>query len=152
MARPSKYQPSFAKQAAHLCKLGSTRRQLAVFFEVDEVTVWRWEQQYPQFAKALKLPIAAADDKVERSLYERAIGYTFESEEIFCNKDGAVTRVPVLKHVPPDVTAQIFWLKNRRRESWRDRSDLDLAGDVLVVFHDPTKRPDGYARKRRSAA
>ena len=54
---------------------------------------------------------------VERSLYSRAVGYSFNSEKIFCNKDGEVTRVPIVEHVPPDVTAQIFWLKNRKPTS-----------------------------------
>ena len=54
---------------------------------------------------------------VERSLYSRAVGYSFNSEKIFCNKDREVTRVPIVEHVPPDVTAQIFWLKNPSRAS-----------------------------------
>ena len=46
-----------------------------------------------------------ADARVKRSLYSRAVGYSFNSEKIFCNKDGEVTRVPIVEHVPPDVTA-----------------------------------------------
>ena len=42
----------------------------------------------------------------------RTVGYSFNSEKIFCNKEGVVTRVPYVEHVPPDVTAAIFWLKN----------------------------------------
>jgi hypothetical protein len=61
-----------------------------------------------------------ADARVKRSLYSRAVGYSFNSEKIFCNKDGDVTRVPYREHVPPDVTAQIFWLKNRDPAHWRD--------------------------------
>ena len=44
----------------------------------------------------------------------RAVGYFVQLREEFCNKDGEVTRVPIVEHVPPDVTAQIFWLKNRK--------------------------------------
>ena len=43
---------------------------------------------------------------------------TMLSEKIFCNKDGEVTRVPIVEHVPPDVTAQIFLLKNRDPAHW----------------------------------
>src|SRR3546814_5222390 len=56
-----------------------------------------------------------------------AVGYTFESEKIFCH-DGVVTRAPTVEHVPPSTTAQIFWLKNRRRDLWRDRIDSELTG------------------------
>jgi hypothetical protein len=62
---------------------------------------------------------------VERSLYSRAVGYSFNSEKIFCNKDGEVTRVPIIEHGPPDVTAQIFWLKNRKPTEWRDVQQME---------------------------
>jgi hypothetical protein len=61
-----------------------------------------------------------SDNRVERSLYNRAVGYSFQAEKIFCNKDGIVTHVPYIEHVPPDVTVQIFWLKNRDPAHWRD--------------------------------
>jgi hypothetical protein len=47
------------------------------------------------------------------SPYNRANGYSYDAEKIFCDKNGKVTRVPYVEHVPPDVTACIFWLKNR---------------------------------------
>jgi hypothetical protein len=53
------------------------------------------------------------------SLYNRANGYSYEAEKIFCDKNGKVTRVPYREHVPPDVTAWIFWLKNRDPAHWR---------------------------------
>jgi hypothetical protein len=54
------------------------------------------------------------------SLYNRANGYGYDAEKIFCDKNGKVTRVPYVEHVPPDVTACIFWLKNRDPAHWRD--------------------------------
>ena len=67
-----------------------------------------------------------SDAKVIRSLYERATGYEYEEEKkiIEYDKDGNVKPVKIektKKHVPPDVTAQIFWLKNRLRDRWQDR-------------------------------
>jgi hypothetical protein len=76
---------------------------------------------------------AEADDRVERSLYSRAVGYSFNSEKIFCNKDGEVTRVPYVEHVPPDVTACIFWLKNRDPAHWRDAWQLDATLGKYIV-------------------
>jgi hypothetical protein len=52
---------------------------------------------------SLKAGKKEADARVERSLYSRAVGYSFNSEKIFCSKDGEVTRVPIVEHVPPDV-------------------------------------------------
>ena len=74
---------------------------------------------------------------VERSLYSRAVGYSFNSEKIFCNKDGEVTRVPIVEHVPPDVTAQIFWLKNRDPAHWRDAWQMEHVTGKYIISDKP---------------
>jgi hypothetical protein len=74
---------------------------------------------------------------VERSLYSRAVGYSFNSEKIFCNKDGEVTRVPIVEHVPPDVTAQIFWLKNRKPTEWRDVQQMEHVLGKYIISDKP---------------
>jgi len=66
-----------------------------------------------------------ADARVEASLYHRALGYSYDSEEVRVLRDGQVIRVPIRVHMPPDTTAGIFWLKNRQPERWRDRHELD---------------------------
>jgi hypothetical protein len=58
--------------------------------------------------------------RVERSLYQRAVGYHHDAVKIFCKKDGEIIEAPYVEHVPPDVTAQIFWLKNRDPAHCRD--------------------------------
>jgi hypothetical protein len=114
-----KYKPEHANRAAIACQVGLTDHELAMVFGVADQTIIRWRHQYPEFAEALKSGKSLADDRVERSLYHRAIGYTYEAEELFLYK-GKIIREKVVKHVPPDVTATIFWLKNRRRNEWRD--------------------------------
>ena len=47
-------------------------------------------------------------------LYERANGYSYDAVKIFCSRDGEIIEAPYAEHVPPDVNACIFWLKNRR--------------------------------------
>jgi hypothetical protein len=122
--RPPEYREEYAAEAVKLCELGATDEDLAYFFEVSWRTIKRWEGRYPEFNKALKRGKEAADDRVERSLYSRATGYTFDSEKVF-NNDGLITRAKITEHVPPDVTACIFWLKNRRPAEWRDKTDHD---------------------------
>ncbi len=122
MARPTSYKPEYAKQAEKLCILGATDIEVADFFHVSVATISNWKNDHKKFLEALKSGKAKSDDRVERSLYHRAIGYSFDSEEIFNNK-GTIIRVPIRKHVPPDTTAMIFWLKNRRKDKWRDRHE-----------------------------
>lgn len=127
--RPSSFKLEFVAQAQKLCELGATDVELADFFEVSINTIGNWKSRYPEFLGALKAGKEAADDRVERSLYARANGYTFDAVKIFMPA-GAKEPVmaPYREHVPPDVTACIFWLKNRRKDEWRDKQDLEHTG------------------------
>jgi DNA-binding transcriptional regulator YiaG len=121
--RPSKFKEEYIEQARKLCELGLTDEELARYFEVHVATIYRWQASFPLFCEALKVGKAPADDRVERSLYHKAVGYTFDSEKIF-NYQGEIVRAKSVEHVPPDTTAAIFWLKNRRKDEWRDRQEL----------------------------
>lgn len=125
MGRPSAYRPEFVDQAAKLCKLGATDRELADFFEVAESTLNLWKIEYPEFSESLKRGKEQADARVEQSLYRRALGYSHDAVKIFKNKDEEAVLVPYVEHYPPDTTACIFWLKNRQPDQWRDKFDVD---------------------------
>lgn len=127
--RPTKYKAVYAAQAAKLCLLGATNADLADFFDVSIRTIERWAVEYVGFCRAIKEAKEVADAKVERSLYQRAVGYSFDSEKVMQFK-GHIVRADTREHCPPDVTAQIFWLKNRQRERWRDKQDVEVSGNV----------------------
>ena len=133
--RPTDYRPEYAVQAEKLCKLGATTPEVADFFEVSAKTIERWAAAHDEFCRALKSGKGEADDRVERSLYHRAIGYTYDAVKIF-NASGEPLIVPYTEHVPPDTTAAIFWLKNRRKDQWRDRHEHTGAdgGPLSVVI------------------
>lgn len=124
MARPSAYRKEYADQARELCELGATDFELAIFFKVDVRTIYNWKHSHPAFFQALKVGKDALDDRVERSLYQRAVGYSFNAEKIF-HHQGAITRADYVEHVPPDPGAAMSWLKNRRGDKWRDKSDVE---------------------------
>ena len=122
--RPPKYKAVFAKQAAHLAQLGATDQEVADFFDVDVRTVYRWKHEHDDFCQALKAGKDIADDRVERSLYQRAIGYEQEEVKIFMPQGREEpVYAPFRAKVAPDVTAGIFWLKNRRSQEWRDKTE-----------------------------
>lgn len=136
--RPSSYDPEFCKWGEKLCKLGATDREVAEFLEVSESTLNSWKHQYQEFQESLKLGKDEADERVVKSLYRRATGYSFDAVKIFPPKFGhdaegnaastEATMVPYVEHVPPDTTACIFWLKNRRRTEWVDKVSTELTG------------------------
>lgn len=120
--QPTKYKPEYAEQVYKLCLLKATDRQLADFFEVNELTINRWKKAHPDFCKSLKKGKLIADATIAESLYERARGYSHPEDKIFCNKDGEVTTVETTKHYPPDTAAAFIWLKNRA--AWSDKQQI----------------------------
>lgn len=125
--RPSEYNESFAEQAKKLCQLGATDKEVSDFFGVDVRTIYRWKHDYDDFCQALKMGKEIADERVARSLYQRAIGYEQEEVKIFCDK-GSTVYAPFTAKVAPDTTAAIFWLKNRRPDEWRDKTSTEHTG------------------------
>lgn len=102
MGRPSKYEDTHPERVRRLCMLGLTNDELAVAFGVAVSTINKWASEHPEFSDAQRAGRQDADSYVAESLYRQAL-------------DG-------------NVTAQIFWLKNRRRESWRDKQDHEVTG------------------------
>lgn len=133
--RPSSYKPEFAAQAEKLCDLGATDQEIAEFFNVDVRTVYRWKHDHADFCQALKVGKDSADERVERSLFQRAIGYEQDEVKIFMPA-GATEPVyaPFRAKIAPDVTAAIFWLKNRRSAEWRDRREVEHSGGVKHTY------------------
>lgn len=139
MARPSKYKPEFVKQAEKLCALGATDIELADFFEVNVATLYRWKNEHQEFCEALKVSKEIADDRVERSLFSRANGYEHDEVDIRV-VDHVIVQTPIRKFYPPDTTACIFWLKNRRPDLWRDKIEQETKHSGKVEI-EHSKRP-----------
>jgi hypothetical protein len=125
MGRPSKYKPEFTEQAKKLCRLGATDADLAKFFLVAESTLHLWKTEHAEFSEALKEGKEMADAEVADKLFKRATGYSHEAVKIVASPDGRQVQVPYTEHYPPDTTAAIFWLKNRRPDLWRDQKVID---------------------------
>lgn len=130
--RPSKYKPEYAKEASKLCALGATDAQLADFFEVSISTINLWKVQHKGFSEAVKLPKAEADQKVEQSLYRRAMGYEHDEVDIRVIANEVII-TPIRKYYPPDSTAMIFWLKNRKPTEWREKQEIEHSGGVTII-------------------
>jgi len=124
MARPTIYRVSFNVQAEKLAKLGATDKELADFFECDERTINRWKKDYPKFCQSIKKGKEIADAEVADKLFKRATGYEHPDVDIKVVR-GKIKQTKLTKHYPPDTVAAIFWLKNRQKEKWRDKQEID---------------------------
>ena len=99
---------------------GLTDDQIARNCGVSRSTLSAWKLAHPDISDALKKGKDIADIEVENALYRRAVGYAYDETSVEESPDG-VKRKTVTKQMAPDVTAQIFWLKNRRPDVWRER-------------------------------
>lgn len=119
---------------------GLTIAEIGKEMGVSRATVNRWISNYPDFKEAINAGRDASDSKVERSLYQRAVGYTYKERKIINVLDSSGKPVParietVEKHVPPDTTAQIYWLKNRKRDQWKDKWEVKVDTEKEIVFN-----------------
>lgn len=132
--RPTEYREEFADQAEKLCLLGATDAEIADFFGVSDRTVYRWKHAHPEFCQAIKAGKEKADERVERSLYQRAIGYSHEAVKIFMPANAeAPVYAPYREQFPPETAAAIFWLKNRRPNDWRDKQEHAHSGELTIT-------------------
>lgn len=100
---------------------GMIDEQIAGRIGIATTTLYDWKNKYPEFAQALKKGKEYVDTQVENALLKRALGYDYTEERVEISQKDGKKVIQTVKHVAPDVTAQIFWLKNRRREHWRDK-------------------------------
>lgn len=130
MGRPTKYDPKFAEVARTMSAMGATDQELAEAFNVDMFTVRRWQVTHADFCKAVTVGTTEADDRVERSLHQRAVGYSYAATKIM-QYEGSPIRVDYVEHIPPDIGAIKHWLVNRRREKWHpETANVNLSGTV----------------------
>ena len=118
---------------------GLSEEQIAHNMGVSVTTLWTYKRNYPQFLEAIKNGKEVADIAVENALFKRACGYRTREVSYKADNNGELLPVSAIeKDVPPDTTAQIYWLKNRRPDLWRDRwktaENADSAGGGVVVL------------------
>ena len=96
---------------------GLTKEQIAHNIGIGRTTLFEWEQKEPNIANTLKKGREVVDFEVENALLKNAL-------------DG-------------NVTAQIFWLKNRKKEQWREKvenndeeKEIQNAKDIIVKIRE----------------
>lgn len=127
MARLTKYDD---KRTPYLSKMlarkGLVDREIAEVMEINISTLNRWKTLHPKFKDSLKEGKEASDAEVEDSLYKKAIGYEVTKKIIEKDAEGKIIKKRIERwKVAPDITAMIFWLKNRQPGKWRDQKQVE---------------------------
>jgi hypothetical protein len=105
---------------------GLTDDQIAHNIGIATSTLYHWKNKYLEISESLKRGKEVIDRQVENALLKRALGYQYDEVTY---EFGEETK-RVTKEVHPDTTAQIFWLKNRKPNEWRDKKETELSGGL----------------------
>lgn len=100
---------------------GLSEEQISKNMGISRSTLKEWKQKYPAISATLKKGKEVADIEVENALFKRATGYEVEETKVEIDSNGKKHMVKITKHIAPDPTSIIYWLKNRRPEKWRDK-------------------------------
>lgn len=113
---------------------GLSNEQISNNIGIHESTFYRWQSMYSDIREAIKKGKEVVDFEVENALLKRALGYEKEKTRTYLKDDGTgqkTKHVEVTKeHVPPDPTAMIFWLKNRKPNEWNDKQNINHTGNI----------------------
>ena len=142
---------------------GLTEEQIAKNMGVSRSTLSDYKVKYPDILRAIKNSKEVADREVENALFNKATGYTVklkkpmkvrhvEYDEQTGRKIAEYERIEYIEeevHVPADTTAQIFWLKNRKPNEWRDKvtvtdeSSLEKLDELISSIDTLAKKSGG---------
>jgi len=135
--RPTKYEGDKTdKQAFEMALLGLNDEEMAKVLQINVATINNWKHEYPTFFESLKAGKEDADAKVTKTLYERAIGYTAKEIKLAQHEGKFTDQIEVDKYYPPDVTAAIFWLKNRQRKKWQEKIETTINAESIKIIID----------------
>ena len=107
--------------------------QIAKNMGIGEATLYRYKANHPEIKEALRKGKEVVDIEVENAMLKRALGYTIRIVEQKIDRFGDVHDCERDVHIPGDVTAQIFWLKNRRRQQWRDKVEVEKGESIQKI-------------------
>lgn len=134
---------------------GLTNEQIAKNLDIAPKTLWEWQTRDNELSRSLRNTLKKskeiADREVENALYKRAIGYDTieETTEERLTSEGkmiVISRKKIKKHIPPDTTAQIYWLNNRKPDKWRNKQEIttfnaDRITENMTALAEQLKQP-----------
>ena len=136
--RKTVYSPKMAAVARKCCERGMTDIEVADMLGIGLATLYRWKLENPAFSRVFKLGKAEADNRVERSLYSRAVGYDYLAEKAVMTRHGQKT-MRYRAHIPSDTAAALWYLKNRRPDRWRDSFRHEHVASPYDHIEDPAE-------------
>lgn len=129
---PSVPTPEQCRIAKKVCRLGATDQELASVLEISVETLKRWMVTDEEFSLACRVGGDMADARVERGLYNRAVGLKRTIKKEALSKDGEIVELITIEELAPDVAASSRWLEARKRKDWGVKSVHTHEGEIEV--------------------
>jgi hypothetical protein len=130
--RPPVYSARIPWIVCGLRERGATEREIAAVLGISDRTLRRWAAEHIEFSSALSVSNRAMVNRARQALFERAAGYSFETEKIF-QYQGSIIRAKTLEHVPPDPTAALRILERLEPETWKERTEVEGKGSFSLA-------------------
>ncbi|HAL08925.1 MAG TPA: transposase [Staphylococcus sp.] len=161
MARRTKYDTHVKPRLEEIeawCRDGYTDEQISKLLGVAYSTFKEYKKNKSALLDALKRNKSIADIRVEESLYDKATSKTIKKmvpiklkrtyvEGGFVLAEEYIEMVEVEEEIPPDTTAMIFWLKNRKPAEWRDKRDVEHSGEMTTNVNNMNNLSEEELRK-----
>lgn len=108
---------------------GLTDEELAGRMKISPSTFYAWKEKFSEISEAIKKGKEVIDFEVEKALLKKALGYTYTETRKEIDANGKKKVIVTEKQVEPDTTAQIFWLRNRKPDKWRNKPEAPEGTD-----------------------
>lgn len=127
---------------------GLIDQQIAHNMGIAYSTFRDWVDKFPALSASLKKGKAPVDFEVENALLNSAKGYTTKVKKPIKVKtkkqlagkgtieEEHIEFVDEEVYIPPNTAAQIFWLKNRRPDKWREKQDVSVTTEPVRIIID----------------
>lgn len=126
---------------------GSTDEEIYTMLEISKDTFYKWKKEFPEFAEALKKGKNISNGELINSAFKQSVGFEYVEEQAIKVKDWKkvvnpetekeelvqyerVEVIPVVKVAPPNPTMNIFMLKNRLPEMYKDKQEIGHSGEI----------------------
>jgi hypothetical protein len=116
--------PRFA-EIARWARNGVSGREVAKRLGVKSHTFFGWKDRHPELKEMWDQAVIQTAYSVECSFYRRAVGYDYTEVKTVEDAKGGSSTTTMVRHMPADVMAGMFWLKNCAGDFWKDKRELD---------------------------
>lgn len=144
----TKFDDSLVPVIKKLFLAGKTNIEVAWMLDICEKTLYTWFNKNEALLQAVRESKLNAVKQVENSLFQNANGFIGKETKVFCAKDGSIKTKTVLKHYKPDVSAQQYYLNNRKGAKWKTKVEHAIDPEAVKEFTLNYKLGDSKKKKK----